>query len=248
MKRLLLATAALVVLSAPALADNIIATARVDGTLVSTSNSATGSLNIVNQSYGPIFNMNSLTANSQSVLATPGILSTNTFNVNQILGGTHDLVIDVVALGLTGTGLLTNLLVRSLSRPRLMAGLSESRRLINNELAGGYRSVHRGLGQSVHIAARDREQLQCRGTTPSCCLTQPTVAQWRLRQCRPRPVGAGLPGIIAGFGAFLAWGIRRRKADTVAVYARLPRRLGVHRSLYHSWKMQDPREGHRQMA
>ena len=111
MKKLLLATTLLLASATMhARADTIIATARVDGILVSTSNSSTGNLDIVNQSYGPIYNNNKLSVGSQSVLAAPGVLTTNTFDVNQTIGGIHDLVIDVVALGLTGPNALTNLL------------------------------------------------------------------------------------------------------------------------------------------
>jgi hypothetical protein len=110
MKKLLLATVALVTLAAPAWADNIIATVKVDNVVVDISTSAGSSLNIVDQSFGPVFNNNTISVGTQAGLAAPGILTTNTFNVNQTIGGVHDLVIDIVGLGLTGTGLLTSLL------------------------------------------------------------------------------------------------------------------------------------------
>jgi hypothetical protein len=110
MKKLLLAATTMLALSAPALAETIVATAKVDNVVVAVQSSASGTLNVVNQSFGPVFNLNTLTIDSQSVLALPGILSTNTFNVNQLVGGTHDLVIDIVAAGLLGPNALTPLL------------------------------------------------------------------------------------------------------------------------------------------
>lgn len=110
MKKLLLATTALIAFAEAASAETIVATARVDNVLVATDSSATGQLNIIGQSFGPVFNLNTLQLNSQSTLAPPGILFTNTFDVNAILGGTHTLVLDIVAAGLTGPNALTSLL------------------------------------------------------------------------------------------------------------------------------------------
>src|SRR5580765_3455842 len=110
MRKLLLATTALLALTAVASADTIVGTARVDGNLVATVNSANSSLNVVNQSFGSAFNLNSLTVNSQAGIAFPGVLSTNTFDVNQTVGGVHDLVIDIVALGLVGSNAIEALL------------------------------------------------------------------------------------------------------------------------------------------
>ncbi len=215
MKKLLLTTVALVALSAPALADNIIATARVDGSLVSTSNSASGSLNIVNQSYGPIFNLNSLTANSQAVLATPGILTTNTFNVNQLLGGTHDLVIDVLAIGLTGTGLLTNLL-STFSVSGLPDGWSIQEQTFINNVLQADTGVFTGVSDS---ASAITAAVLSNPFSAEAIYTIHAVGIGNLNggvdislAAVPVPaVGAGLPGIIAGFAAFVAWGKRRAR-------------------------------------
>lgn len=133
MKALLLTTVAALAFSSAAMADTILATAKVDNVLVATNNSASGSLNVVNQSFGPVFTLNSLTVNSESVLAPPGVLSTNTFNVNSI-GGNHTLVLDIVALGLSGPNALTSLL-STFSVSGLPSGWSiQEQTFINNVL------------------------------------------------------------------------------------------------------------------
>ena len=112
MKKFLLCTvaAAGLALASPAFADAITATATVDGTVVAIESSATSTLDVSNQAFGPDFDLNSLTLNSEGSLAKPGVLSTNTFDVNSTVGGNHKLVLDIVATGLTGTGALANLL------------------------------------------------------------------------------------------------------------------------------------------
>ena len=110
MKKLLLATAALVALSLPASADDISLNAFVDGVLVSSSSSADCTLSIDNQAFGTVFNLNSLSINSQTFLAQPDIFSTNTLNVNQAIGGNHQLVIDIKANNLVGTNTVQNIL------------------------------------------------------------------------------------------------------------------------------------------
>jgi hypothetical protein len=102
-------TAALAVLlgAAQARADSITLKAFVDGILVSTLTSADGNLDVSAQSFGPDFNINSLTLNSETFLPANNYLSTNTLNVNQTIGGTHQLVIDIVANGLVGPGAIT---------------------------------------------------------------------------------------------------------------------------------------------
>ena len=123
MKRFLLATTALLAMTALARADAITATATVDGTVVAVESAAGGTLDVTNQAFGAAFNLNSLTINSESMLAAPGVLTTNTFDVNQTMGGNHTLVLDIVASGLLGTGNLTSLL-SSFSVSGLPAGWS----------------------------------------------------------------------------------------------------------------------------
>jgi hypothetical protein len=110
MRKILLTAAATLALSGAAWADNIVVTATVDGSLVATETSADGNLNISGQAFGPVFNLNSLSINSQSFLAPPGLLSTNTLDVAQSATGNHQLVIDIVASGLAGPGAIEPLL------------------------------------------------------------------------------------------------------------------------------------------
>jgi hypothetical protein len=110
MKKVLLA-AVCGLLSGPVLADNIVVTATVDGVLVDTLTSVDGNLNINSQSFGPLFDLNTVTINAgPSFLAPPAILNTNTLDVNQTVAGSHTLVLDITAQNLTGTGALTSLL------------------------------------------------------------------------------------------------------------------------------------------
>jgi hypothetical protein len=107
--KLLAALAVASALSTPAFADAINLTATVDGSQVANLSSADGTLDITNQAFG-VYNLNSLSINSQEFLAAPGVLTTNTLNVNQTAGGTHTLVLDITATGLTGPNALTNFL------------------------------------------------------------------------------------------------------------------------------------------
>ena len=132
MKRLLLATTALLAMTALARADAITATATVDGTIVAVESAAGGTLDVNNQAFGHDFNLNTLTLNSQTQLASPGVLSTNTFDVNQTVGGMHTLVLDIIASGLMGPNALTGLL-STFSVSGLPAGWSVTEQtFINN--------------------------------------------------------------------------------------------------------------------
>lgn len=106
MRHLLATTAILAALAvtAPAYADTISVSGSVDAVAFGPLNSANGTLNIANQSVGTgIFNLNTLTIDSETFLASPGVLDTNTINVDQNVGGSHTLVLDITAFGLAGT-------------------------------------------------------------------------------------------------------------------------------------------------
>jgi hypothetical protein len=120
MKRLLMTAASVLVLGAPAFADVIDVFATVDGGAPAHTSSATGQLIISAVALGP-FSLNSVVINSQATLPAPGILNTNTLNLNQTVGGSHTLVLDIVASGLAGPGALRNLL-SSFSVSGLTAG------------------------------------------------------------------------------------------------------------------------------
>jgi hypothetical protein len=66
-------------------------------------------LTVTNQSFGA-FNLNSLSINSQTFLSSPGVLSSNTLDVDQTTTGTHTLQLDIVATGLAGPNALQNFL------------------------------------------------------------------------------------------------------------------------------------------
>jgi hypothetical protein len=93
----------------PALADAINLTATVDGLAAGSASSPDGSLTITNQAFG-VFNLNSLSINSETFLAPPGVLSSNTLDVDQSTTGSHTLVLDITATGLAGPNALENFL------------------------------------------------------------------------------------------------------------------------------------------
>lgn len=110
MKAFLLASVgALALAVGPALADSITLTAKCDNVVCGLASSANGTLDVSDQAFG-IFNLNSLSINSQSFLAPPNILSTNTLDVDQNTSGNHTLVLDIVASGLSGPNALEALL------------------------------------------------------------------------------------------------------------------------------------------
>jgi hypothetical protein len=108
MKKLLLASVFALAVG-PAMADAINLTATVDGVVAGNVSSPDGSLTVTNQSFG-VFNLNSLSINSETFLAPPGILSSNTLDVDQTALGSHTLVLDIVATGLAGPNALENFL------------------------------------------------------------------------------------------------------------------------------------------
>jgi hypothetical protein len=95
-------------LSSAAVADTISFVATLDNTVVNTTNSADGTLNIPDVSFGA-FNLNTVTINSQSFLAAGELLATNMLDVAQTATGAHTLVLDITANGLTGPNALTPL-------------------------------------------------------------------------------------------------------------------------------------------
>jgi len=108
MKSLVLASV-LALAAVPAFADAISLTATCDNVVCGTASSPNGTLDISDQAFGP-FNLNSLSINSATFLAPPGVLSTNTLDVDQTMLGTHTLTLDIVASGLTGINDVQNFL------------------------------------------------------------------------------------------------------------------------------------------
>lgn len=108
MKKLLLASVFALAVG-PALADSITLTATCDGVACGSASSTNGTLDVSDQDFG-LFNLNSLTINSQTFLAPPGVLTSNTLDVDQNVSGNHTLVLDITASGLSGPNALTNFL------------------------------------------------------------------------------------------------------------------------------------------
>lgn len=214
MKKLLLASVFTLAISS-AMADAIVATARVDGTLVATESSLTSTLNVNSQSFGPDFNLNTLSINSQQSLAPGDILATNTLDVNQTVTGNHQLVIDILATGLTGPGALRALL-SSFSVSGMTAGWSaREETFINNNLLADTGTFN----QASDSAFSTNSALLTNPFNAEVIYTINATGTGRFNggidisnAAVPGPlVGAGLPGVLAGFAMLgLAW--RRRRA------------------------------------
>lgn len=134
MRKFLLASIFTMV-AVPAMADAISLVVREDGNQVFSQSSADGTLNVENAVFGT-FNINTVTANSQTFLAPGDIFRTNTLNIAQNGVGNHQLIIDLVATGLTGPSALQALL-SSFSVTNLTQGWSaqESTTINGNLLA-----------------------------------------------------------------------------------------------------------------
>jgi hypothetical protein len=99
--------AVLLALTTAGKADTINVVAIVDGTLAYSDSSSTGTLAPLG--FFPIgVYTTSLKIFSETSLAAPDVLRTNTLNINQTAGGIHQLIIDIGAQGLSGPNALTN--------------------------------------------------------------------------------------------------------------------------------------------
>lgn len=214
MRTLLASTALLALVVSPAWADALSVTATEDGTNVGTESSADGTLNIVNQAFGT-FNLNTLTINDENFLAKPGILNTNTLDVQQNSSSTaHTFVLDITATGLTSPTGLTQLL-NEFSVTGLTSGWTvQEATFINGALQAMTPVV------SANSASAD--------VTTTANLTSPFSAEVRYTivtaantagqfnggidiSAVPAPIlGAGLPGMLAGVMALLGFARRRR--------------------------------------
>lgn len=211
MRKLLLAGAML--LAGPAMADNITLTATVDGTLIDTITSSDGTLNPTNVSFGPDYNLNSLTIDSSTFLAPPGIIHTNTINVDQNVSGSHQLVLDIKADGLVGPGAITALL-SEFSVTGLTGGWSamEQTFINGNPLASTplftANSASADVGGSANLT--NPFEAEVRYT-----INSDSVGQFNGGiniDAVPGPVtGTGLPGTLAGLGMLGLAMVRRRR-------------------------------------
>lgn len=214
MKKLLLATVTLTALAiVPAQAVSLIAAAVVDGSLVSTQSSADGNLNINSQSFGPIFNLNSVTINAgPDFLANLDILRTNTLDVNSFATGNHQLVLDITAFGLVGTNSIQSLL-SSFSVTGMTDGwTAREQTFINNVLL----SDTGVFTQTADSAFSINPALLTGSYNAEVKYTINSVGTGNfnggidIAVTVPGPVaGAGLPGILAAMVGL--WGLAKRR-------------------------------------
>lgn len=218
MKKLLLATVLLLASATMhAKADTISISGSVDGVNFGPLTSPIGTLNILNQSVGTgIFNLNTVTINSESFLAAPGVLATNTLNIQQTNTGNHLLVLDITAFGLAGLPGLTNFLSSFSVTGQSSAGwFAREQTFINgNQLADtGIFSAVADSAFSVNSAtigstynAEVIYTINSRGAGQFNGGIDISVA------AVPGPVvGAGIPGLIAACGMMIGFAKRRRQ-------------------------------------
>jgi hypothetical protein len=221
-KKLLLATVFTVMAVGSAIADNIVFTATVDNVLQNTTTSANGSLTLTNVSFGPSFNLNSMTVNAgPTFLAQPDILDTNTININQNDGGNHTLVLDIRAQNLVGPGTLQDIL-SEFSVTGLTSGWSVfGQTYINGVLQVTSPTVtaNSALGSAVtNVLLTNPFEAEVKYTIMSVGIGQFNGGIDIARTAPvPMPIaGAGLPGLIAaGFFGFVGW--RKRRQANLAV-------------------------------
>lgn len=213
---LLASAAALVLLVSPVRADVIDLFATVDGGAPSHTQSVDGTLDVIGVALGP-FSLNTIHATSQVVLPPPGILDTNTLNLQQTNTGSHTLIIDIIASQLTGTTALANIL-SSFSVSGLTAGWSAREQTYIN----GLLLSDTGIFTTPSASAFE---------TKTALLTNPYSAEVKYTissvgiggfnggidmSATPVPLplaGVGLPGLVAAcLGLFgLHWRRRRRE-------------------------------------
>ena len=136
MRKLLLATTALIAMTGASRADSITATVTDNGVNVNTTSSG-GSLDIPSVTFGN-FQVNSVTADSHSILGGNSILDTNTIDIKNMAAETHTqvLVIDIKDTNITGITGLQNFL-SEFSVTNLTAGwTAQLQSYINGALIG----------------------------------------------------------------------------------------------------------------
>jgi hypothetical protein len=201
----------------PAQADIITITATVDGGPPSSTSSGLGTLTVSNVALGP-FSLNTVTVTSQVLLPAPGILDTNTLNLQQTATGSHTLILDIIASALTGPGSLQNLL-SSFSVSGLTDGWTAREQTFINgtQLADtGIFTTPSGSAFSIDPAflsnpfsAEVIYTIVSNGIGGFNGGTDISVA------AVPGPVaGAGFPGILAGLVAL--WGLNKRRRRNLA--------------------------------
>jgi hypothetical protein len=216
MKKLLLATVGLAALALPASADSITATITDNGSLVNSTNSGTGSLDIPSVTFGT-FQVNTVTADSHSILGGNSILDTNTIDIKNLSPDaiTHQLVIDIVDTGITGFTGLQNFL-SEFSVTNLTAGwTTQLQTFVNsNPLSdtGVLNAETTGIDMNAFASATNPLYAEVRYTINDVGgITGEFNGGIDISVAAvPGPVvGAGLPGFVAML-AFGGWMWRRR--------------------------------------
>jgi len=209
-KKLLLASVVFAMAAVPALADVITLTATVDGSPAGSASSNTGQLDVTGVALGA-FTLNTITANSQAVLPAPGLLFTNSLNLQQQDLGNHTLQLDIVATGLTGTAGLNNFLSTF-----SVSGLTTGWTARETTTINGFTLADTGIFTTPSGSAFSTDSALT-GSTFSAdvhyFITSNGIGGFNGGinvSAVPGPVvGAGLPGLlVAGFGL---WGWRRRE-------------------------------------
>ena len=218
MRRLLLAgAAAIFALASVAKADNITLTATADGTLVDTINSGgLPFLDVNNVDFGTAFLLNSLTLNSAGSLAKPAELNTNSLDVAAQATGNHQLILDVTASGLLGSGSLQNFL-SEFSVTGLTTGWSVTEQtFINGTPEASFTTLANSASFDANTLALE--------TNPFSAEVRYTINSVGVGQFNggidisapvPAPlIGAGLPGLLAALGGM--FGLNRFRRRRVA--------------------------------
>jgi hypothetical protein len=174
-------------------------------------------LDVSNVAFGTVFNNNSLTINSAGALAPPGVLDTNTINVDAATGGNHSLVIDIMASGLTGTTAARNFL-SEFSVTGLTAGwmVTEQTFLNGTPLASTPVITANSSSLDVNTLALETNPFtaEVRYTINSDVAGQFNGGIDLNASPVPGPtLGAGIPGVIIGFGLF-GFLATRRSSET----------------------------------
>jgi hypothetical protein len=214
MRQLLYASVALLALATAAKADVITAVATVDGGLTQTTTTVNGTLNIIGGSIGA-FSFNTVSANSQTTLPAPGILTTNSLNLQQTAAGSHTLVLDITASQLVGTNALTNFL-STFSVSGLTAGWTAREQTFIN----GVQLADTGNFTTPSASALNNTiRLE---TNPFSAEVRYTITSNGIggfnggidisgTAAVPGPVvGAGFPGLVALLGGIWGWKKRRQ--------------------------------------